>query len=57
MPRNDSRVSLIIRLTEQERDKFKLYAVKNKTTMQDITLNLIKNYLNNSEEEKVSEYE
>lgn len=57
MPRNDSRVSLIIRLTEQERDKFKLYAVKNKTTMQDITLNLIKNYLNNPEEEKVSEYE
>lgn len=54
------RVGIMVRLPEQQRQAFKLYAVKNNTTMQDLTLELITNYLKQvekEEEEKVSEHE
>ena len=52
------RVGIMVRLPEQQRQAFKLDAVKNNTTMQDLTLELITNYLKQvEEEEKVSEHE
>lgn len=50
MPRNDDRVSIIIRLTEQQRRRFKVCAIRRGKTMQDLALELMMEQVTQDEE-------
>lgn len=57
MPKNDDRVSVIIRLTEQQRRNFKVCAARRGKTMQDLALELMMEQVTQDEEQaRVSYY-
>jgi len=57
MPKNDDRVSVIIRLTEQQRRSFKVCAARRGKTMQDLALELMMEQVTQDEEQaRVSYY-